>query len=116
LGNAIEVFSAGLEKSEVNPLTLQVLEEDGISTHGLYAKPLADFMGRRHFSYLITVCDRANERCPIFPGMGKRLSWPFDDSAGVSGTNEEKLAVFRLVRDEIDRKLDRFIEEENLRG
>jgi arsenate reductase len=63
---------------------------------------LNEYLGKLHFSYLVTVCSRAEERCPIFPGMGVRLHWHFDDPAAFTGTPEEKLAKFRQVRDEID--------------
>jgi arsenate reductase (thioredoxin) len=100
-----EVFSAGLEPQEVNPLTIKVLNEVGIDWSNARAKPLVEFLGKDHFGYLITVCSRAEERCPIFPGMGQRLHWPFDDPAAVEGSEEEKLAAFRDVRDQIEIKI-----------
>jgi arsenate reductase len=100
-----EVFSAGLEPQSVNPLTIQVLKEIGIDWSNARAKPLVEFLGKDHFGYLITVCSRAEERCPIFPGMGQRLHWPFDDPAAVEGSEEEKLAAFRDVRDQIELKV-----------
>ncbi|HMN14530.1 MAG TPA: arsenate reductase ArsC [Bellilinea sp.] len=112
VGDKVEVLSAGIDETEVNPLALKVLRELDLDTSELYSKPLSKFMGKRHFSYLITVCDRANERCPIFPGMGKRLNWPFDDPAAAQGTEAERLKVFRRVRDEINEKLDQFVQEE----
>ncbi|NLF50985.1 MAG: arsenate reductase ArsC [Leptolinea sp.] len=96
-----EVHSAGLDPSVVNPFTILVLEEAGIDWSGARAKGLDEYLGKVHFGYLITVCSRAEERCPIFPGMGQRLHWPFDDPAAAEGSDEEKLAVFRRVRDEI---------------
>jgi len=100
-----EAYSAGLEPKEIHPLTRQVLAERGIDMADQYAKDLGEYMGRVHFGYLITVCDRAEQRCPIFPGMGLRLHWPFEDPAGVAGSEEEKLAVFRRVRDEIEARV-----------
>ena len=100
-----EAYSAGLEPKEIHPLTRQVLAERGIDMADQYAKDLAEYMGRVHFGYLITVCDRAEQRCPIFPGMGLRLHWPFEDPAGVAGSEEEKLAVFRRVRDQIEARV-----------
>lgn len=97
-----EAFSAGLEPSVIHPLTVQVMEEIGVDMSGHYAKGLNEYLGRLHFSYLVTVCSRAEEHCPIFPGMGVRLHWHFDDPAAFAGTPEEKLAKFRQVRDEID--------------
>jgi arsenate reductase len=104
-GDEFEVYSAGLEPKEIHPYTRQVLAEVGIDMAGQYAKSLSEYMGRVHFGYLITVCDRAEQRCPIFPGMGVRLYWPFEDPAAATGTEKEKLAVFRRVRDEIEARV-----------
>ncbi len=97
-----EVYSAGLEPKGVHPLTRQVLAEIGIDSRDQTSKDLAQFLGRVHFGYVITVCANAEARCPIFPGVGVRLHWPFDDPAAAEGSNEERLAVFRRVRDEIE--------------
>lgn len=109
-GDRFEVYSAGLEPSVINPLTIQVMEEAGIDLSGAYSKSLNEFIGKLHFSYLITVCGKAEEKCPIFPGMGVRLHWPFDDPAAVIGTQDEKLAIFRQVRDEIGEKVAQWVE------
>lgn len=101
-GDKFEVFSAGLEPSVINPLTVQVMEEVGVNMSGHFAKGLAQYLGKVHFSYLVTVCSRAEEKCPIFPGMGTRLHWPFDDPAAYTGTPEERLEKFRQVRDQIE--------------
>jgi arsenate reductase len=58
-----------------------------------------------HFGYLITVCENAEEQCPIFPGVGQRMYWPFEDPLAFEGTEEEKLAKFRQVRDQIDQRI-----------
>lgn len=108
-----EVFSAGLEPQSVNPLTIQVLKEIGIDWSNARAKPLVEFLGKDHFGYLITVCSRAEERCPIFPGMGQRLHWPFDDPAAVEGSEEEKLAAFRDIRDQIELKVHSWYQNNN---
>jgi arsenate reductase (thioredoxin) len=107
-GERFEVFSAGLEPSFINPLTIQVMEEKGVNMSGHYSKGLDQFLGKVHFAYLITVCSRADEKCPIFPGMGQRLHWPFEDPAAFQGSSEEKLAKFREVRDEIEAKVKEF--------
>jgi len=104
-GERFEIHSAGLEPSVLNPLTVQVMEEIGIDMSGHYAKPLTIYLGKLHFGYLITVCSRADEKCPVFPGMGQRLHWPFDDPAAAEGSTEQRLAVFRRVRDEIEQKV-----------
>lgn len=104
-GDRFEVHSAGLEPSALNPLTVKVMEEAGIDMSGHFAKPLTTYLGKTHFAYLITVCSRADEKCPIFPGMGQRLHWPFEDPAAATGTEAERLAVFREVREEIEQKV-----------
>jgi arsenate reductase len=106
-----EIFSAGLEPKEINPLTLKVLDEVGIDTKGQYAKPLSTYLGKTHFSYLITVCSNAEDRCPMFPGMGKRMHWPFDDPAEFNGNEKEKLEKFRETRDQIETRILTWLEE-----
>ncbi len=103
--DVFEIYSAGLEPSVVNPFTVQALQEVGIDWSKARSKGLDEFMGKVHFGYVITVCSRAEERCPIFPGMGQRLHWPFDDPAAVQGSDEEKLEAFRKVRDQIEHKV-----------
>jgi arsenate reductase len=89
------------------------MEELGIDMQGQYAKPLTTYMGKVHFGYLITVCSKAEERCPIFPGMGVRLHWPFDDPAAFDGSEEQKLEEFRRVRDQIHTRIQAWIAEQN---
>ena len=84
-GNHFEVHSAGLEPTVIHPMTVKVLEEIGIDTSQQYAKPLTTYLGKTHFSYLITVCSKAEERCPFFPGLSQRMHWPFDDPAAFEG-------------------------------
>lgn len=105
-GNVFEVYSAGLEPSVVNPYTIKVLDESGIDWSKARSKGLDEFLGKVHFAYVITVCSRAEERCPIFPGMGQRLHWPFDDPAAAQRTEEEKIQVFREIRDQIERTVN----------
>jgi arsenate reductase len=100
-----EAFSAGLEAGGVNPLAVQVMAERGMDISSQRSKPLTDFLGQVHFGYLVTVCDRAERECPIFPGMGQRLHWSFPDPAAAEGTEEERLEVFREVRDAIEARL-----------
>jgi arsenate reductase len=111
-GQYFEVYSAGLEPVGVNPYTIQVLSEIGINTVHLQSKALSDFIGRHHFGYLITVCSKAEANCPIFPGMGIRLHWPFDDPAAFRGTDQETLSVFRSLRDQIDEKIVGWLQEQ----
>ena len=112
-GDRYEVHSAGLEPTVIHPLTVKVLEEIGIDASKQYAKPLTDYLGKTHFSYLITVCSKAEERCPIFPGVGQRLHWPFEDPAAFEGNEEEKLAFFRSIRDQIQAKVQHWLSEQN---
>jgi arsenate reductase len=100
-----EVHSAGLAPREIHPYTRQVLAEVGIDMAGQFAKDLSIYMGRVHFGYVITVCSRAEAQCPIFPGMSVRFYWPLEDPTTAKGTEEEVLAVFRRVRDEIEARV-----------
>ena len=109
-GDSFEVFSAGTDPVGVNPNAVLVMAEKAIDISGQQSKGMKPFLGH-HFPYVITVCDRANERCPIFPGMMKRLHWSFEDPAHATGTEMEKLAVYRRVRDEIEAHVRRFVEE-----
>ena len=104
-GDQFEVYSAGLEPKPINSLTIKVMEEIGFDMSSQYSKPLTLYLGKVHFGYLITVCSNAEEKCPIFPGMGTRIHWPFDDPAVFEGSEEEKLLKFREVRDQIDQKV-----------
>lgn len=99
-----EVFSAGTKPSLVRPEAIAVMSEIGIDLNGHRSKSVDEFAGQE-FDYVITVCDNANEACPIFPGKTKRLHWPFEDPAGVQGTEEERGAAFRKVRDQILTKI-----------
>jgi len=106
-GERFEVFSAGTESTEVHPFAVEVMRERGIEISGQSSKTLDAFSGQR-FDYVITVCDRANESCPIFPGAAQRLHWKFDDPRAATGSAEEQLRVFRRVRDEIQSRLRTF--------
>jgi arsenate reductase len=103
-GDRFEAGSAGTEKTSVNPLAVRVMAERGIDLGGHTAKVYAD-VALRSWDYLITVCDDANERCPWVPGSVKRLHWSFPDPSRATGTEAERLAVFRRVRDQILERL-----------
>ena len=105
-----EAYSAGLEPKGMNPLTVQVMDEIGVDIHHQTSKDLMTYLGKQHFGYLITVCAHAEANCPIFPGMGKRLHWSFDDPAKFDGEEAAKLAKFRQVRDEIGTQVRAFVE------
>ncbi len=104
-GDYFEVFSAGFEPRPIDPMTIRVMEEIGYDLKGQYSKDVSQFLFQQHFGYVITVCARAEASCPIFPGMVTRLSWPFDDPAAFVGTEAERLAKFREVRDQIDQHI-----------
>ncbi|MGD0585060.1 MAG: arsenate reductase ArsC [Oryzomonas sp.] len=107
-----EAHSAGFEPGTLNPLAVEVMKEIGIHISGNQTKSVFDFF--KHgvlFDYVITVCDAATaEKCPIFPGITKLLHWSFDDPSAAEGTHEEKLVVFRKIRDEIKTTVEAFIE------
>ena len=107
-GDRFEVFSAGTERTRVQPLAIEAMREVGIDITGHRSKTLDEFAGQ-NFGYVITVCDRANESCPIFPGTTERIHWSFDDPTAVSGTEEQKLRAFRTVRDAIQQRLRMFL-------
>jgi arsenate reductase len=112
-GDRMEVYSAGLAPGTINPFTVSVMEQAGLDMSQHYSKSLKEYLGKVHFSYLITVCDKAEEKCPIFPGMGQRLFWPFEDPAAYQGSDEQRLAKFREVRDLIEEKLLNWLETTN---
>jgi arsenate reductase len=112
-GDRFDAYSAGLEPKGIHPLTVRVMEEIGVPLTGQYSKDVREYMGKLHFGYLITVCANAEERCPTtFPGVGQRMHWAFDDPAAVEGTDEDKLAKFREVRDQIDRRICEWLAEQ----
>lgn len=110
-GDRFEAHSAGLEPKGIHPLTRRVLEEIGLDISQQYSKGLDIYLGKQHFGYLITVCSNAEERCPVFPGVAVRLHWPCDDPAAFQGTEEEKLAEFRRVRDQIGARIRAWVEQ-----
>ncbi len=111
-GGRFEAYSAGCEVAdEVHPYAVKVMEEIGIDIRDQYPKGLKAYMGRMHFGYLVTVCARAEKNCPtVFPGVGLRLSWLFDDPRGAEVAEEERLDKFREVRDQIEAKILHWLE------
>ena len=103
-GDRMEVFSAGTEPSRVNPLAVKAMEERGINISGHRSKHLNEYLDQP-FDYVITVCDDAAETCPLFPGKAERIHWSFPDPSAATGSEEERLAVFRRVRDDIEARL-----------
>ncbi|MCS7069832.1 MAG: arsenate reductase ArsC [Meiothermus sp.] len=114
-GNEFEAYSAGLEPKGLHPLTVKVMQEIGIDISGQRSKSVREYLGYINFGYLIIVCGDAEQKCPtVFVGVNKRMFWPFDDPARIEGTEEEKLAAFRRVRDEIDLKIREWLREMNV--
>jgi arsenate reductase len=106
-GDRMEVFSAGVEASFVRPQAIEAMRERGIDITDQRSKSVDEFAGQK-FDYVITVCDNARERCPVFPSETERIHWSFDDPAKAEGDEAAVLAVFRRVRDEIEGRLREF--------
>src|SRR5207248_6843761 len=101
-----DALSAGIEPKGLQPLDVDAMREIGLDISAQQSKDVVRLLGQ-HIPYVVTVCDNAKERCPIFPGTWKFLHWSFEDPAAAKGTYEERLAVFRRVRDEIIAEIDR---------
>jgi arsenate reductase len=111
-GERFEVLSAGYEPKEINPYTFKVMEEAGFDLSGQHAKGVKNFLGKLDIRFLIIVCDKAEETCPkTFPGVLTRLFWPFEDPAAFSGTEAEKLAKFREIRDQVNDRIKAWLKE-----
>ena len=107
-GGAFEAASAGTEPVGVNPRAVDVMAECGVDISRHRSKRVDEVRGER-FDSVVTVCDRAKESCPVFPGATTVLHWSFDDPAATEGGAEERRAVFRRVRDEIRARVERFV-------
>ena len=103
-----QVASAGTESTRVNPLAIEAMNELGIDISGARSEHLNDYI-EREWDYVITVCDSAAESCPMFPGPAERIHWSFPDPSAAQGTDDEKLAVFRDVRDAIQAQLEEWV-------
>jgi arsenate reductase (thioredoxin) len=99
-GDRFDVYSSGVKPSHVNPLAIRVMAEVGIDISGHTFEDVQKYLDE-DFDTVITVCDRAKESCPIFPGAPKQVHWSFYDPAEAEGTETERLTVFLRVRDEI---------------
>ncbi len=108
-GADFEVSSAGTEATRVNPFAVRVLAEQGIDWSAARSKVITEFLDQQ-FDYVITVCDRARETCPVFPGSTNTLHWGLDDPSEVEGTDEQRLAAFRRTEMEVTSRLRPFIE------
>jgi arsenate reductase len=111
-GDRFEAHSAGLEPKGLNPFTVKVMDEVGIDVSGQTSKGVKPISAKL-FQHLITVCD-ADKNCPtVWPGVNNRMHWSFQDPAAVEGTDEEKLAKFREVRDLIEAKIINWLSEQS---
>lgn len=108
LGDRFEAFSAGTNPKAPHPLALRVLKEVGIDHSAARGKSIDEFAGQ-NFDFVITLCDSANETCPLFFGGVRRAHLGFDDPAKAEGSDEEKLTVFRRVRDEIRNQVEAYM-------
>lgn len=103
--------SAGIEKGTLNPLAVEVMKEVGIDiSHQQTDSVFEFFLEQRFYTYVVTVCDQTNgQRCPIFPGISEMLHWSFEDPSSFEGTEEERLAKTRVVRDQISAKVKELV-------
>ena len=103
-----EVASAGTEQTRVNPLAVHAMREIGVDIGGHESKTVDRFLDEP-WDHVITVCDSANESCPVFPRGARRLHWSFEDPSRTTGTDDERLQVFRRIRDEIGARIRAWI-------
>ena len=102
-GDKFEVYSAGVEPTQVNPYAIKVMAEAGIDISSHRSKSVNEFL-KQEFDYVITVCNHAKKVCPIFPGEHRNIHWDIEDPARIKGTEQEKMDFFRKIRDEIKEK------------
>jgi arsenate reductase len=107
-GGRFEVYSAGTHPSSVRAEAVEAMREVGIDISGQRSKSVDEFAGRE-FDYVVTVCDKAREECPVFPGRTRRVHWSFEDPAEAAGEWAERLAVFRRVRERIGARLREWV-------
>jgi arsenate reductase len=111
-GNAsFHAFSSGIKPNGIHPMTVAVMAEVGIDISDQKAKSVLEFIGQMHFGFLITVCSRADEICPLFPGVSYRLHWPFEDPVTAECTESERINKFREVRDAIEVKVKQWVND-----
>jgi len=110
-GDKFEVESAGLEPGTLNPIVVEVLKEEGIDITDKQTKAVFDLLKvGKTYDYVIAVCDGASaEKCPIFPGVNEKIHWSFTDPSKFKGTNQEKLAKIKEVKEEIKTKISKWV-------
>jgi len=107
VGDRFEVFSAGTKPSAVRPEAIAVMAEIGIDISTHRSKSVEEFTGQE-FRYVVTVCDNARDSCPVFPGNAERIHWSFEDPDAVQGSQAEREAEFRRIRDQIAGRIEDF--------
>lgn len=114
-GDRYEVASAGVEPGVLNPLSVKAMAEVGIDLTSHRAKGVKELLGHMPVHHLVVVCDKAAQTCPrVWPGMKERHFWPFDDPSAATGSEEERLTLFRRVRDEIRAKIESWLAEQGV--
>ncbi len=114
-GDYFEVFSAGLDPKPINPYIIKVMQEADYDLSKQYSKELWKLVKEVYFSIVITVCNRKEEEdCPTIPGPSTRLYWDVADSSAFEGIEEEKIAKFRDVRDQINEKVKSWLKERKI--
>ena len=106
-GEGYEVFSAGTRPSIVRPEAIAAMKEIGIDISSHRSKSVDEFAGQ-NFDYVVTVCDNARDNCPVFPAGTERIHWSFEDPAAVEGSESERLAAFRRIRNQIHERVKTF--------
>ena len=114
-GDRIDVASAGVAPTHVRSEAIEAMKEIGIDISNQRSKSLDEFI-IQPFDYVITVCDNANQQCPVFAGTSQRIHWSIDDPAAVAGSDETRLEAFRAARNVLSERLDKFIKEEVAAG
>lgn len=109
-GDGFEVFSAGTKPGSVRPEAIAVMHEIGIDISGHRSKSAGEFAGQS-FDYVVTVCDNARDNCPVFPAGTSRIHWSLEDPAAVEGSEAERMAAFRRIRDQIHERVRRFFRD-----
>ena len=107
-GAEYEVYSAGTRPMGINPLAVAAMSEAGVDISGQTSSHVDEYTGQE-FALVITVCDNARESCPVFPGDTVSLHWGFDDPADATGSDDERMVVFRRVRDDIREKISHYL-------
>ena len=110
-GDSFQVYSAGIEPSFVRPQAIRIMNEIGIDISTHRSKSIDEFLTQK-FDYVITVCDNANERCPIFPEAPNRIHWSIEDPAAIAGDEQNQLSAFREARKELQGRLEEFAKNE----